>query len=334
MGRSALVWGVLFLICVGLGYPTLNRYDPRKVLRDADGYSLLVTDGSDSVQGYLRFRMLEPYLVRPLYSLAKGHVGSWDPLAFAFLVVNSFFAAGTAYLLSIMGYAEFKNYPTALLGAALFLLNFAVANEYLVGLVDAGESFFLMAVVVSLYYRRWWFLPVLGILGTLTKESFVPFSIALAGTWWFVSERHRAGRLGRGAWVTGMAAIELATIVVLQSSISRHFVWPWTFAQGLSSHSNYAVKLLTSLVEKDSWYVLVWLLPLGVAGIRQLPRSWVWSAFAASVVAVLLNVYHATPEIHGGMGRYVFNVAGPLLSLSAANFLGLLAPRTGATQSG
>jgi hypothetical protein len=32
--RSLLVWVVFFLIGFGLGYPALNRYDPRKAIPD------------------------------------------------------------------------------------------------------------------------------------------------------------------------------------------------------------------------------------------------------------------------------------------------------------
>ena len=46
-----LLWGVFFLICLGLGYPTLNRYDPRKALSDSARYAKLVTDGPRQVEG-------------------------------------------------------------------------------------------------------------------------------------------------------------------------------------------------------------------------------------------------------------------------------------------
>jgi hypothetical protein len=60
LSRSILLWGVLFLICLGLGYPTLNRYDPRKLLPDSASYCRLVTEGPGTVKGYFRFRVLEP----------------------------------------------------------------------------------------------------------------------------------------------------------------------------------------------------------------------------------------------------------------------------------
>ena len=31
LGRQAILWSLFFLICMGLGYPALNRYDARAV---------------------------------------------------------------------------------------------------------------------------------------------------------------------------------------------------------------------------------------------------------------------------------------------------------------
>jgi len=327
LGRKILLWGVFFLICLGLGYPTLNRYDPRKALPDSARYAKLVTDGPRQVEGYFRFRVLEPYLVRPLYDLAKGRVGSWDPLFFGFLIVNSFFVAGVAYLTSAVGYAHLRSYPVALFGTALYLLNFAPSNAQLAGLVDAGEAFFLMAVVASMFFERWWLLPIFGVLGTLTKESFVPFSVMMSATWWLLSRESGTNRTRRAVWLTVMAIVEFATVTVLQSCVSGQLTWPWNFALGVNSHSNHAMTFLLSLADKDSWYVLIWLFPLSLLRIVQFPRPWVWAATSASFVALLLNAYSTVPGVEGGLGRYIFNVAGPLLSLSVASFLCGIKPR-------
>ena len=109
---------------------------------------------------------------------------------------------------------QFGSHSTALVAATLYLLNFAIANAQLAGLVDAGEGFFLMAVVVSLLFRRCWLLPVWGVFGALAKESFVPFSVTMAGAWWLfsksASEREHANRLGTGLWIAAMAVVEAA----------------------------------------------------------------------------------------------------------------------------
>jgi len=313
-----LVWATFVLICFGLGYPTLNRYDPRQLLPDAASYAKLAQDGAAAVASPFRFRILVPYLALAVDSLAQGHTGTWDPLLFGFLAVNSIFAATTAYLIAMIGESLLRDYSFALFASALYLLNFAISNAHLAALVDSGEALVLMAVVASMFYRRWVLLPLFGVLGAMAKESFVPFSIAMAITWLLVSP-DKAPRGRNAIFVVAMIAAECATVIILQSVISGHLVWPWGFAAGLNSHTNYAANLMHSLLDRSSWYILVWLLPLGLVRIRSFPREWVAAAAVASICALGLNAFHSTVGGGGGgIGRYVFDIAGPLLSLSAA----------------
>jgi hypothetical protein len=320
--RSRLVlWAVLFLICFSLGYPTLNRYNPRQLLPDAGTYAKLAQEGPATIASPFRFRILVPYLAHAVAVLAHGHTGTWDPLLFGFLVVNSIFAATTAFLISVIGESLLADSSVALFASALYLLNFAISNAHLAALVDSGEALFLMAVVVSMFYRRWLLLPLLGVLGTLTKESFVPFSILMAITWCLTSP-DIARRRRNAIFLVVTIAAECATVIALQSMISGHLVWPWDFTASLNSHLNYAASFLHSLIDRSSWYILIWLLPLGLVRIRKFPRQWVASALAASLCALILNAYHSTVGGGGGgVGRYIFDIAGPLLSLSAATCL-------------
>ena len=316
-----VIWATFVLICFGLGYPTLNRYDPRQLLPDAGAYAKLAQDGPANIASPFRFRVLTPFLAHSVAALANGHTGTWDPLLFGFLVVNSLFAATTALLISIIGESLLMDSSAALFASALYLLNFAVSNAHLAALVDAGEAFFLMAVIVSMFYQRWLLLPLFGMLGALTKESSVPFSILMAVTWCLTSP-DIARRRRNAIWVAMMVVAECAAVISLQSAISGHLVWPWAFAAGLNSHTNYAANLGHSLLDRSSWYILVWLLPLGLVRIRKFPREWVGSAAVASACALILNAYHSTVGGGGGgVGRYIFDIAGPLLSLSAAAYL-------------
>jgi hypothetical protein len=318
------IWATFVLICFGLGYPTLNRYDPRQLLPDAASYAKLAQDGPAAVASPFRFRILVPYLALAVDSLAQGHTGTWDPLLFGFLVVNSIFAATTAYLIAMIGESLLGDYGVALFASALYLLNFAISNAHLAALVDSSEAIFLMAVVASVFYQRWMLLPLFGVLGALSKESFVPFSIAMAITWLVVSP-DKAPRGRNAIFVVAMIVAECATVIILQSVISGHLVWPWGFAAGLNSHTNYAANLMHSLLDRSSWYILIWLLLLGLVRIRSFPREWVASAGVASVCALGLNAYHSTVGGGGGgIGRYVFDITGPLLSLSAAACLARL----------
>lgn len=320
LSADLVLWLLFFLISAGLGYPGLTRYDPRAKLPDAEIYAQLAFSGPSAIDTHLRFRVLVPSLARGVYQLAKGHTGSWDPLMFAFLVVNAFFVASTAYLLAQVGGPYVTSRPVALLGAAALLLNFDIANVQLVGLVDSAEMCLLMAVVATIFFGRLQLLPLWGVLGTLAKESFVPFSIVMTAAWWVTSEERTSRRLA--IWTGVMTAAEVITIIALQSYISGHMVWPWSFFSSMRSPANPAMNFLHSLYDRNSWYVLIWLLPLGALGLRRMPRSWVAASAAAVVCAYLLNAYHSTVGGGGGgVGRYIFNVAGPLLSLSMAMFL-------------
>src|SRR5271157_1251547 len=74
------IFGVFFLIACGLGYPVLNRFDPRLTpgLSDVKTYTALVTGTAGVDAGHVRFRVLVPWLAKPFYQLALGRIASWD----------------------------------------------------------------------------------------------------------------------------------------------------------------------------------------------------------------------------------------------------------------
>src|SRR3984885_6015882 len=176
--RLLLLFLIFFFICCGLGYPVLNRIDWRQGpggLDDVVIYAGLVTTApKPDLNEHMQYRVLVPYLARPIYRMAKNHVGTWDPIMFGLLVVNSFFVALTVTLLVIVVQRQLGSYVVALGSALIYLLNFAVPNLRLAGMIDAGEAFFLMVVVWSLFreegYRT---LPIWAALGATEKESFV-----------------------------------------------------------------------------------------------------------------------------------------------------------------
>lgn len=317
--REVCLWGWLVLICAGLGYPTLNRYDPRTAVPDAAIYAQVAVNGSSAVNTPLRFRVLVPYITRAVFFAVKNHTGSWDPLMFSFLVVNAFFVSTTAYLLLRMGQRIVRETSVALLAACLYLLNFAIANVHLAALVDAAEACLLMASIATLFYKRWYLLPLWGVLGALAKESFIPFSMAMLLGWWIAS-RERSRRLA--IWIAIVVAVEVATFVIVHRAVSGHAVYPWAAAASMNSPTAYLSNLSNSLVDRSSWYILIWLLPLGLAGCKRMPREWNAAAAAGVLVAIVLNAYHSTVGGGGGgLGRYMFNIAGPLLSLATAALL-------------
>ncbi len=325
--RIALLFGVFFLIACGLGYPVLNRFDPRQTpgLSDVKTYAALVTSTRVPDAGHVRFRVLVPWLAKPFYRLAQGRVGSWDPVMFGLLVADSLFVAGTAVLIVMLGNRQLGSSSVGLVGALLYLVNFAVPNLRLVGLVDAGEGFFLTALLWSLSECELWALPVIAVLGALTKESFIPFSIVFTSAWWFSarsdrnSDRSRNHFLPDAAWILTSWVVGLAAVVVLQWSITGGFVSPLQFGLALHRNNNYLGHFASSMRDRNLWCIFLWFLPTALPNLKRLPPSWLIPVGATSVMAFVLDAYFGGAP--GTVGRALFSIAGPVLSLSSALLL-------------
>ena len=328
--RLALLFWIFFLIACGLGYPVLNRFDPRQTpgLSDVKTYASLATGAAildPEDMRFRRFRVLVPWIARPFYRIARGRVGTWDPAMFGLLVADSLFVAGTAVLIVMLGAVLWKRQTASLavglVGALLYLVNFAVPNARLVGLVDAGEGLFLLALLWSLSESKLWVLPVIAVLGALTKETFVPFSIVLTTAWWFSTRRDRDHAshhvLPAAAWILISWLLSLATMTGLQWSVTGTLVSPLQF--GLALHHGGGYLFAASLRDRSLWYVFLWLLPTALPNLKRLPKSWLVPVGATCAMAFVLDAYFA--GVPGAMGRALFSIAGPVLSLSSAMFL-------------
>ena len=306
---------------MGLGYPTLNRYDPRSVpgLYDSVGYASLVTGAN--MAGDEAHRVLVPYMAKPIYWLVKGHLHTWDPVFFALLAVNSFFIATTAYLLVGIGHRMVGDYAVALMSGLLYLTNFAVANFNLSGYVDSAVNCMMIAVAWALLTERWWLLPLWGVLGALAKETFVPLSAVFAFAWWLTSCRRGALRLSRLAWVGAMVAVGFATLTLVMALVTPGAT-PISFAVSRWAPTGAAYLYLSGLAgclfARESFYVFGWLLPLGVWRLGRLPRTWVVASVCAALAALAMGAYD---DAVGNAVRPVFSALGPLLSLSASLLL-------------
>jgi hypothetical protein len=69
--RALILWPVLFGICLELGYPTLNRCDPRKTggLSDTETYYELTVHGPANQDAVRKYRVLVPFLAKPVAHL-------------------------------------------------------------------------------------------------------------------------------------------------------------------------------------------------------------------------------------------------------------------------
>ncbi len=325
--RLALLFCIFFLIACGLGYPILNRFDPRQTpgLSDVKTYAAMVTGTADVDAGHVRFRVLVPWLAKPFYwlargGLAQGRIGTWDPAMFGLLAADSLFVAGTAVLIVMLGRSRLGNAAAGLVGALLYLVNFAVPNLRLVGLVDAGEGFFLLALLWSLSELEPWAVPAIAVLGAMTKESYIPFSVVLTATWWLT--QRDCGRdhfFPDAVWIAISWALGFATMIGLHWSITGGFVSPLKFGLGLYHGHDYFGHFASWLHDRNLWYIFLWLLPTAIPNMKRFPKSWLIPIGATCAMAFALDAYYGGAP--GTVGRALFSIAGPALSLSSALFL-------------
>ncbi len=331
--QRVLLWLLFFLICLGLGHAPLNRYDPGMMEGTADvaDYRNIVLGQRDEIppgaregvsariyQAQNLNRVLVPYLARPFYWLGRGHLGTWDPVLFGLLIANAIFTATTASLLVAIAFRLRLDSSTALLGATLFLLNFCVTNFNLAGMVDSAEDCFLLFIVWSLLAGRWFLLPVWGVFGALAKETFVPLSALLVLGWWVSEVRRGDFKLRHAAWMAALGSASLTTETLVMSAVTGGLVWPWQYAAFVHDTTGFLAGLRNCIFNHAFLYIFIWLLPLGLMRLRRLPGSWVMATAVAFCGALAMGAYN---NAGGSTARALFNVAGPILSLSAAVFL-------------
>ncbi|MRR11783.1 hypothetical protein EG835_04800 [bacterium] len=191
-------------------------------------------------------------------------------------------------------------------------------NHQLTGLVDAAESLGILVLALALRAPRFGALLLLGLLGTSAKESFLPLSLAFVAGWHYPwgglsdQARKKLPRSLAALCVGGILSLAAARLFVDGNVDS--------LAQILQSGGPALLSILApvrAVTSPGFWNVYAWLLPLGILGLRALPRDWIRAVFAASILAFALILLRS-PE---NAARVTFTVCGPLLSLAAARWL-------------
>jgi len=295
----------------------------------------MVTGANDFDAGDMRsrrFRVLVPADAQPFYLLARGRIGSWDPVMFGLLIADSLFVAATATLVFAIGHNIPGSSAVGLVGALLYLVNFAVPNLRLVGLVDAAEGFFVLAALWSLSKRKMWLLPLIAILGALSKESFLPFFVAITAAWWLSDDRYHRNddrnrrnddrnrrNYGDAALILISWALSVAAMIAVQWAVVGRLVSPMQFGLALQRGDwHFAFPFL----DRSLFYIFIWLLPTALPNLKRFPKPWLISVGTTCVVAFVLDGYFGGgPSAGSSWGRTLFSIAGPLLSLSSALFL-------------
>lgn len=324
--KSSALWLVFFAIAFGLGYPTLNRYDPRIQGPDQSGFYKMVVNASMDREHAVGHRVMIPFLAVPIHRLASGHVGSWNPVWFAMLVVNAAFVAAFAVaFLSLLARLGVRR-EIALLATFLYLVNFAVMNYQLAAYVDAGEAFFLMLATLALIEKRWLLLPLIAVGGTIAKETYFPIATAYVAGWLFALGEWKRPRVKPVAALLLTALAGFAVTTLLLSAQLGETTWPWNFAaklQGSEETTSFFAGLWRLFANRDLWYVFIWLLPLSLPNLKRMPRPWLGAVVAACAVVLLLGAYD---DSGANTNRPLFSIAGPLLALAAARTLQSLLP--------
>lgn len=333
--RSPLTFGQmcwLFMlfgaICLGLGYHALNRYDPRVTggVNDSKDYSALVDQPIPlNPTSHRPYRILIPYVAKPAYWLINGRTGTWDPVFTALLASTSLFTSVSLVATVWLALKWGNSGGVALISALLLTLNYWVCNHYLVGMVDSAElcGLALIAVVLSMPVSKWyWLVPIFGV-GALGKETLIIIGAAFVGAWtlWEVSANERRFRylIAAFVWSSIAVATGLGAISAVRWAASAQAISPLALAKSLESRSTLTDSVIAAFFQPEFWYGIVWLVPLGLLGIRTVPKQWLYASLAAAAIALGLGIYHHAGA--GNVARPMFSAMGPVLCVAAANFL-------------
>ncbi|HLE56221.1 MAG TPA: hypothetical protein VJB15_03995, partial [Rhodothermia bacterium] len=314
-----LILGFLFFaICLGLGYPSLNRYDPRQVegLRDTRRYVAMLESTADwTTQQELR--VLVPFLARPIYRAADGRVGTWRPEFLALLIVNSVFVAWAAVLLVAVAERVTGSNVIGLTASLLYLLSFNVANVQLAGLVDSVEAWAVIALTWTLLNERWALIPLIGIVGVLGKETSIPLTFVFCAAWCLWLALTKTAPRGLYLATAALLVVQIATVTIVRVALTGEALLPWEIVTA-ERRMGLGDALGATLFNREMLYAFGWLLPLGVFRLRRLPTEWVVASAASFLVALAIGIWFG---VTGNASRPAFNSVGGMLSVSAAILL-------------
>lgn len=309
-----------FLMAAGLGYQGLNRFYAPDLnqLSDTYFYFYIVENGisetlADKAGRSTRFLM--PMLGKLVLEITPA-LGSWDRTAFALLVVGAMFVAGICCQIYYIARRLQLDGAVAIGAVFIYLLNFQITNIFVVGLIDGAFAFFIMLYVIVSFERRYLWLPVVAILGVVTKEVFLPFVCAYSFI--LVAYDYWTKRtIEIQAIVSGVisAVICLLIFLYLRELSMGSVVTPLQHAEGLwPGNAPLFTNPLGTLMRFS--YVFGWLLPLAVFSLGQIdPR--LRTPLLLSLIPLL--VLGTVAAISGnGYGRISFNVVGPVFAIAAS----------------
>ena len=315
-----MMLAIFFFMSVGLGYAVLNRYDPTQLnaLSDTVFYSNLVERGLDGIvyDPYGRStRILLPMIAHFFYETLP-QLGTWNMTALSMLISTSIFSALSGLFIFILGFNLTKSSCIAIFASLLYLLNYSVTNFYLAGLVDGGFGFSFIFLLYALTNNKWNWIPIIGMVGALIKEVFLPLgSIFILG--WMISEWYQTKKvnLKNILYFLAFIGITFSVVTVLKSYALNELVFPWKQVSDVKGETIYTGMFLVLTIVRFL-YVFVWLLPLSIPNLSKLPKNWIGAMGAAVFITIILGMWAGISG--AGFGRGVFNVAAAGFCIASA----------------
>lgn len=315
MDRDKIYLWLLFLIlCFGLGYQGINRYDVRTSsgMGDVRVYYQMTEYGAGWQEPIWLHRALIPSLARPIFLALKGRTLHWNAVYLSLHLWNSFFCSLTALLVYLLG-CRLARPPAGLLAALLFLLNFQVSNYVLSGMVDSLQSLALTAMAWFLLRRQWPWVLAAAVLGAAGKETTMALAVILAAGWALATRRDYL-------WAAATAAAALAATQLMPVLLTGHLS---NFLQLADSQKAYDYDgvwkaILGCLTPWNLWLSLGWALPFAWLERRRFPRELWYATLLAVAAAFALGAWSVAGP---NTARPVFYLLGPIFSIAAAEWL-------------
>ena len=322
---DSLLLGIFFVICLGLGYAVLNRFDPvlLNALDDANLYGEMVKHGISSWNQeidnpVIRNRVLVPYLAQIIY-LKIPAIGSFNMVNFSLLVVNSFFTALSAMMILKMCYKITENFEYSIVASMFFLLNFNIINFYLVGYVDSAYGFVFLLLIYCLQFNKWGLLPFIAIAGCLIKEVFLPVASSLI-LGWLAYDCYMQKKIAPMNLITFIlfVATGIIALISIDTYINKSSIYLY-WENILSVTNSVSVEFNTSSLVSDLVrfiFTLGWIIILAIPSLKKLPQNIVFSTAFACLVAVFLGWWAGV----GGAdyARFMFVPGAFLFSVASA----------------
>jgi hypothetical protein len=310
------------MIAIGLGYQGLSRYNPAEsnLIDDSKIYSEIIKYNTQGITtDHRSTRVLVPFLAIPIYKFSEGMIGSWNRVQFSLLVVSAFFCSLIVVLMVNICEYLFQDRLVGILAGLLFFTSFTVPNLYLAGLVDSAEAFFLLLLVHSILKKNWSILPLIAIFGSLAKETFLPSGFIIILIWYLYDAYHAKVFYPTRILIIALFAIISVIILTLLKSYSYgEYTSLVGFTSDMNKVNNFDYDRALIAIRRFL-YSYIWLAPLAFFRLNTFPMQWVLSTFLAALAIFIMGWWVGASG--AAISRYIFNIIGPLLSISAAVFV-------------